>query len=56
VLAGSNPDGLEAVASAPRKGFETAITVVTSEAYVGVRAKNGSGRVLGTAEAVKPRA
>ncbi len=56
VLAGSNPDGLEAVASAPRKGFETAITVETPEAYVGVRAKNGSGRVLGTAEAVKPRA
>ncbi len=56
VLAGPNLDELEVVASAPRKGFETAITVETTEAYVGVRAKNGSGRVLGTAEAVKSRA
>jgi Arylsulfotransferase (ASST) len=55
VLAGSNPEGLEAVASAPRKGFETPITVETTEAYVGVRAKNGSGMVLGTSRAVKPR-
>ena len=36
VLAGSNPDGLEAVASAPRKGFENAIAVETPDAYVGV--------------------
>jgi len=55
VLAGANPDELEAVAAAPRKGFETAILVETTEAYVGVRAKNGSGKVLGTAVAVKPR-
>ena len=55
VLAGPNPDALKTVASAPRKGFETAITVGTTEAYVGVRAKNGSGRVLGTSKAVKPR-
>jgi hypothetical protein len=55
VLAGPNPGELEAVASAPRKGFETVITVETAEAYVGVRAKNGSGRVLGTSKAVEPR-
>ena len=55
VLAGPNPDALKTVAFAPRKGFETAITVGTTEAYVGVRAKNGSGRVLGTSKAVKPR-
>jgi arylsulfotransferase ASST len=55
VLAGPNPDELEVVASVPRKGFETAITVETPEAYVGVRAKNGSGRVLGTSKAVEPR-
>jgi hypothetical protein len=54
VLAGSNPDALEAVASAPRMGFETAITVETTEAHVGVRAKNGSGRVLGTSTTVRP--
>jgi hypothetical protein len=40
--------------SNPRKGFETVITVETTEAYVGVRAKNGSGRVLGTSKAVEP--
>ncbi len=55
VLAGPNPEELEVVASVPRKGFETAITVGTSEAYVGVRAKNGSGRVLGTSKVVEPR-
>jgi Arylsulfotransferase (ASST) len=55
VLAGPNPDALQAVASAPSKGFETAITLETTEAYVGVRAKNASGRVLGTSGAVKPR-
>ena len=54
VLAGPNPGALEAVASAPRKGFETAITVETTEAYFRVRAKNGSGRVLGTSRTVKP--
>jgi hypothetical protein len=55
VLAGPNPGSLQSVASAPSKGFETAITLETTEAYVGVRAKNGSGRVLGTSGAVKPR-
>ena len=55
VLAGPNPEELEAVASVPRKGFETAITVDVSEAYVGVRAKNGSGRVLGSSKVVEPR-
>jgi hypothetical protein len=55
VLAGPDPEELEVVASVPRKGFETAITVDVSEAYVGVRAKNGSGRVLGTSKVVEPR-
>ncbi len=53
VLAGPNPGELEAVASAPRKGFETVITVEITEAYVGVRAKNGSGRVLGTSTPIQ---
>ncbi|MDP8947190.1 MAG: arylsulfotransferase family protein, partial [Actinomycetota bacterium] len=48
VLAGPNPEELEAVATAPREGFETAITVNTAEPYVGVRARDYSGRVLGT--------
>jgi hypothetical protein len=55
VLAGPEPEGLEAVgSSAPREGFETTMTVGTSERYVGVRARDGSGRVLGTSKAIKP--
>src|SRR5215211_2285744 len=56
VVAGSSPDKLEPVgSSAPKEGFETAIRVNTSEPYVGVQARDGSGRVLGTSRAVKPR-
>ncbi len=47
VLAGPGPERLKPVGLAPREGFETAITVEITEAYVGVRAKNSSGRVLG---------
>src|SRR5215218_1730421 len=55
VVAGSSPDKLEPVgSSAPKAGFETAIRVNTSEPYVGVEARDGSGRVLGTSRAVKP--
>ena len=54
VLAGPNPEELEAVASVPRNGFETAITARTPELYVVVQAKNRSGRVLGTTKVVKP--
>jgi Arylsulfotransferase (ASST) len=54
VLAGPGPERLEAAGSVPRKGFETAIKVKTAEPYVGVRAKDTSGKVLGTAKAVKP--
>ncbi len=55
VLAGPGPDGLEAVGSAPRKGFETTIALRTEEPYVAARAKDRSGRVLGISEAVRPR-
>src|ERR687898_678962 len=54
VLAGGDPDKLEPAGSAPRKGFETAVTLYTSEPYVAVEAKDGSGRVLGTSKAVEP--
>jgi hypothetical protein len=54
VLAGPGPDRLEPAGSVPRKGFETAIKVTTAESYVGVLAKDTSGKVLGTAKAVKP--
>jgi hypothetical protein len=52
---GSGPDRLEQVASAPRQGFETAVTVTTSKSWIGVRAKDASGTVLGASEAVRPR-
>ena len=53
VLAGDGPDDLEPVGSAPRKGFETTITLRTEEPHVAVRARDGSGRVLGASEALK---
>ena len=54
VLAGPGSERLKPVRSAPREGFETTITVRTTEPYIGVRAKDRSGRVLGTAKAVEP--
>src|ERR671921_311906 len=48
VLAGSTPSQLKPVGSAPRRGFETTVTVRTAEPYVAVQAKNSSGRVLGS--------
>jgi Arylsulfotransferase (ASST) len=54
VLAGGSPDELEPAGSAPRKGFETVVTLQSGEPYVAVEAKDGSGRVLGTSEAVEP--
>ncbi len=54
VLAGPGPGRLKPVGSISRHGFETAITVNTSERYVGVQAKNSSGRVIGTSKATRP--
>jgi hypothetical protein len=54
VLAGHDPERLKPVGSVPWHGFETAITVGTAERYVGVQAKNSSGRVLGTSKATRP--
>jgi hypothetical protein len=51
VLAGAGPNQLEPLASAPSQGFETVITVHTTEPYLGLKAMNGSGRVLGTTSA-----
>jgi hypothetical protein len=42
------------IGSAPREGFETAITVNTAEPFVSACAKDRSGRVLGIAKAVEP--
>jgi hypothetical protein len=54
VLAGPGPDRLRPAGSAPRDGFETSITVHTSEPYVGVRARDGSDRILGVSRAIEP--
>jgi hypothetical protein len=54
VFAGSDPDQLEPVGSAPWRGFETTVTVRTAEPYVAAQARSASGRVLATSEAVKP--
>jgi hypothetical protein len=53
VLAGPSSTQLESVGSVPRNGFETAMLVRTAKQYVAVRAKDGSGEVLGTTEPVK---
>ena len=53
VLAGPSAGELIPTGSAPRKGFETAISLRTEEAYVAVRAKDRSGRALGTSRALK---
>ena len=53
VLAGPAPDRLEPAGSGSREGFETSVSVRTSEPFVAVRAIDGSGRVLGTSKAIK---
>jgi hypothetical protein len=53
VLAGPNPDRLEPLGSVPRNGFETAISARTQEPHVAVRARDSSGRILGTSGPVK---
>jgi hypothetical protein len=54
-LAGPGPDQLKPVATSPRHGFETTLTVRTSEPYFAVQAKSASGQVLGTTGAIKPK-
>jgi outer membrane protein assembly factor BamB len=53
VLAGELPGQLESVGSVPRDGFETAMLAQTSHPYFAVRAREGSGRVLGISVPVK---
>jgi Arylsulfotransferase (ASST) len=53
VLAGPGPDELQSVGSAPRKGFETAITLQTDEPYVAARAKDSSGKVIGSSRVIE---
>ena len=53
VLAGPRQSRLESVGSVSRDGFETAILVQTPCSYVAVRARERSGRALGTSAPVK---
>jgi hypothetical protein len=54
VLAGPRPDELGSLGSVPREGFETTMLARTAEPYVAVRAKDGSGRTLGTSKSIEP--
>jgi hypothetical protein len=54
VLAGPDPNQLEPPGFAPKRGFETAVTVYTAESYVAVQARSATGRMLGSTEAVRP--
>jgi hypothetical protein len=53
VLAGPGPGRLKLVTSVPPEGFETTISARTKEPYVAVRARDGSGRALGTSEVIE---
>lgn len=53
VLAGGSAQTLAPVASAPRGGFETAISVPGAQAYVAVQALDASGAVLGNSKTIK---
>jgi hypothetical protein len=53
VLGGASPDALAVVGSAPRSGFETALSAPRSP-HVAVRAVDASGTVLGTSRTISP--
>jgi hypothetical protein len=56
VLAGPSATSLTAVTTAPRSGFETTISVATTEPYVAVAALDAAGRTLATSPAISPSA
>jgi hypothetical protein len=47
VLAGASPDSLAPLASAPRRGFQTSLTVNAGGGYVAVQALSAAGTVIG---------
>jgi hypothetical protein len=53
VRAGARPDSLEAVATAPRTGFETAIKLPNAPAYVAAAAFDTTGNLLGASSATE---
>jgi hypothetical protein len=56
VLSGPSATSLTAVTTAPRSGFETTISVATTEPYVAVAALDAAGRTLATSPAISPSA
>jgi hypothetical protein len=52
VLAGGAPGRLAPVATAPRTGFETAITITGAPPYIAVQALNSAGDVLSNSAAI----
>jgi hypothetical protein len=54
VLAGASATSLAPVASAAKSGFETTISVHTSDPYVAVAALDAAGRTLATSPAISP--
>jgi hypothetical protein len=54
VLAGGSPASMSVVATQPREGFETTITVPTAEPEVAVAALGAAGQVLGSSAAIAP--
>ena len=53
VISGPRPNRLEPLGSVPRDGFETAMLAQTTDPYVGVRARDSSGGILGTSDPVE---
>ncbi len=53
VLAGSSATSLAPVATAPRRGFQTAIPLSSAPAYVAVQALGAAGAAIGRSAAVK---
>ena len=55
VFAGSDAGRLGSVGPVPTEGFETTLLARTAEPYIAVRARDSSGRILGTSEPIEPR-
>jgi hypothetical protein len=52
-LKGSSPTSLAPVASAPKRGFETSMSVLAPAGYIAVQALNGAGAVIGRSPTIK---
>jgi len=56
LLAGPAADQLTPAGERARQGFETAVTITGTQAFVAMRALDAAGNVLGTSPAVRPQA